>query len=162
MIRFGCPIGLALGLSASGCGLVDDCTERGCVEGLRVALRRSDDRPAAVEALRVTLEQELVSCTVSGASVQCDDRRLTFGLHEDADCTERDLGELVSLECQPNGKYQWILFVRDTPAEIGVEVDYARRTDRFAWSPEYQPEFPNGPNCEPQCLRSVRELTLGN
>jgi hypothetical protein len=67
-------------------------------------------------------------------------------------CEERESNGGVSQECTPTGRFEEIVIVNGTPAEVVVALrDGDTVTDERRFEPDYETMQPNGPECGPIC-----------
>jgi hypothetical protein len=140
--------------TAVGCDGGHACTEIGCVDAWSLTLRQADGSPPT-HAVELDIDGERVVCppvSLDARYATCADS-VMIQLSDEVVCEEHESpnGDR-SQECTPTGRFEEIVVVNGTPAEVVVALsDGDTVTDERTFEPEYETTQPNGPECGPIC-----------
>jgi hypothetical protein len=129
------------------------CYLVGCGSHVAIEVQRKDLQPGDYE-LRVEHGQLTIECTFTVAPPAGDDDSGTASgpVHAKAQC-QQTAGAFVGTLVEDREKL--VVYELDTPESLSIRLirdGIAVRDDRV--EPEYAKYYPNGPDCEPTCLRA--------
>ena len=141
-------------LVAFGCEGGHACTEIGCADAWSLTLRKADGS-APTHVVELDVDGERVVCpqvSLDARFATCADS-VTIYLADEVACEERvSSSGGRSQVCTPTGRFEEIVMVNGTPAEVVVALSEAGTvTDERTFEPEYETTQPNGPECGPIC-----------
>lgn len=146
-------VALLAGAAAFGCELGQSCTEIGCGDGWSLTVRQADGS-APSHTVELDIDGAHVVCPAVSPDARfatCADS-VTIQLSDEVVCEERESNGDRTQVCTPTGRFEEIVSVNGTPAEVVVALrDGGTLTDERTFVPRYETTQPNGPDCEPIC-----------
>ena len=167
--RYSMVLWMAAAAADGGCSKA--CSEVGCVGGFTATVRRADGSfPTGMHRIEITADRAIFTCTFAfagqtdpyaplvatcpnGPYVQVSQSRM---------CRDVTVGSGISQECVPiPGQFEETIGFSSTPARVDVRqyVDDVAMLD-VGVDASYQENRPNGPGCDPVCLRASVSWTL--
>jgi hypothetical protein len=142
-------------LVAFGCEGGHACTEIGCADAWSLTLRKADGS-APAHVVELDIDGERVVCppvSLDARFATCADS-VMIQLADEVVCEQHESsnGDRSQAACTPTGRFEEIVMVNGTPAEVVVALsEVGTVTGERTFEPDYETTQPNGPECGPIC-----------
>jgi hypothetical protein len=145
-----------------GCVQSEACTGIWCSDQASVAIHRADWMMVSLAA-EVEIDGRKVVCPVPDPQQiggPCD-KDVSIAVRQLVDCHETSSGSSRTQTCNPNGRFEQVITIRGTPAQVGVTLKSgAAVVGQRTFQLTYTSSRPNGPGCDPLCKQSGQTWEL--